>query len=264
MSTEDSTEDSLKEAPASSGLLGSILGDGNASQRAWGLWDSVKTTAVKQAQEAQHQAQEAWKSYDYEAVRQSLVNLGKSATTYIDEADRRLEKMENEAVHVLQQRSAELVDRVKEATAGKEREGEVLFSGPERSPLSRLDAELMALHASPDQILAAASTAGVSQFTPEEKSSLLAKSAELSETHKSLVPTKLSEAKFWNSYGVLRAKLEAQDRRRKDLIHSHGQEEQNELEDWGSSDEDEPHPQQVSATKVGAKTHDDKSDSDWE
>lgn len=262
MSAEENSND--KEPSGSSGFLGSIISDGSASQRAWGFWDSVKSTAVKQAQEAQHQAQEALKGYDYDSVRQRLVDLGKSATTYIDEADRRLEKMENEAVHLLQQRSAELVDRVKEMTAGQEREGEVLFNGPERSPLSRLDAELMALHASPDQILAAAHTSEVSKLTSKEKSSILAKSAELTETHKLLVPQRLSDAQFWNSYGALRAKLEAQDRRRKDLINNHGQEEHNEIEDWGSSDEEEPQPRQVSSKKVESHSNNDKSDSDWE
>lgn len=233
-----------KATTESSGLFGSFLSS-ETQKKAWGFWEN----AQKQAQEAwstsQKQAQEAWNNYDSDALKQRLSELGKTATEYIDEADRRIEVMENGAVTFIQQHGSQLAGKVKEATSeihtaaeksfeGAKSEGEVLFSGPERQPLSRLDAELMGLNSAPLKILEATKTADV--LGAKEQESLLKDNADLEETYKSLVPAKLTKEEFWGRYGALRDELIKQDERRKKLIGKPGQQtEEDDLDDWGSS-----------------------------
>lgn len=249
---------SLNLDEMSDGFLNSVWSS-EAGQKAWGWWDSVKSSAaVKEAnerlQQAQKQAQEAW---DAEAIKDKLVQLGHTATEYIDSADRKLEEFENKTADYLQQEGAKIAEKVmppdeQPATA------EVLFNGPEKKPVSRLDAELMALNASPDRFLEKLD-GKAAQVSAAEQKSLLAASADLAETHRALVPSKFSDAEFWNQYSLLRQRLIIQDERRKQLIERQGNADEEE-DGWGSSDDEAA---ESTLPKRDAAVDEDEDD-DWE
>jgi len=264
-----------------------------AGQKAWGLWDSVKSSpavqqglqeaneriqqaqkqanerlqqAQKQAnerlQQAQKQANEALGSYDPEALKQRLAQLGRSATEYIDNADRKLEEFENRTAGYIQQEGSKLAERVRETAHDDGKPAEVLFNGPEKKPVSRLDAELMALHASPDRFLEQTSGSG-DEIPADERKNLLASSTDLSDTYKLLVPVRISEPEFWKRYAVLKTRLVNQDTRRKQLIERQGTPEDDQLDDWGSS-EDESTPVATEKTTKKQQIQEEGSDDDWE
>lgn len=225
------------EAPApATGFFGQWFNASKASE----VWQSLRSGEV--LHQVSEQAHEAWAKYDGEKLKERLDELKHTATGYLEEADRKLEVLENDAVSFVTASGSTLMNKVKDVsifTSDDEepQTPEVLFNGGEKVPLSRLDSELYALHTSPETLLAK-TDAPAAELDATKNKFLLEHQPDLQQLYDSLVPQKLDDGEFWRRYLALRKALEDNDARRKELIANETEADNDDLDDWGTSGED--------------------------
>ncbi|PRT52384.1 BSD domain-containing protein C22A12.14c [Wickerhamiella sorbophila] len=206
-----------------------------------------------------------------EELKEKLGEWGTKAGDYLDQADRRIEELENSALESFKHVGEDIKHFMDEPLAtleGPETEqaGGVLFSS-DRITTSRLEAQIRSLNKAKDVFTTKEKLDGDIESQTDRIADYLSTYAELRETFESLVPEKVEYKQFWLKYFAAREEIESQDRQRKALLAKQTEEE---VEDWGS-DSDEPVEvnRPASASKgspMEPKDPEDPgdSDSDWE
>lgn len=191
------------------------------------------------------------------------------AGSIIDRYDRKIEDIENNATSFLKQKGSEVYGKVVDSLDPMESSSEVLFE-QKSAPSSRVDAQIKALHHSPELFIDRETRN--TELTPEQaerKKTILTDNADLQKLHDSLVPEKVADSKFWLRYFELRDDIEEQDRQRKEILR-HKPTTEDEKIDWGSSDEenDLTTVKNAAEKKTPPSTSNDAkdtvSDSDWD
>lgn len=177
-----------------------------------------------------------------------LEELTKRAQLYIDELDRDLEKIENTAGSYVSRFGKDLKTFLKDAVTvdgpddskssssdstsetGEDLPSELLFNVPEdiRNQIysTRLDAQLYALHTSPEPFLTETAdpgyTAFAGMFDVNAHTDTIAKDLEeqskLRNLMESLVPEKVPYDTFWTKYYYMKQQIEDQEHKRKLLV----------------------------------------------
>lgn len=203
-----------------------------------GLASSVETLKVSGTQASTETAATPQKPTNMLAL------LTKKAQIYIDELDRDLEVVENTAGSYLTQFGTDLKSYLKDAvnvapprdgpkesgsSSGNAGSSEVLFNVPEdiRNQIysTRLDAQLHALHTSPEPFLVSPDSAFEpfqASFNVDSQTDRIASDLEtypkLRTLMESLVPAKVSYADFWTRYYFMREQISGQEEKRKALL----------------------------------------------
>lgn len=276
---------STRNAEGSAGLEGGVAEEREAKAVGSGseeMASSAETLKQSTATEAKADGGEPDKSKPKQTM---LALLSLKAQAYIDELDRDLEKVESKAGSYLTKVGADLGAYLKEAvnieapTAGAggsgERgiaggaglgpsEGEVLFNVPEdiRNQIysTRLDAQLHALHTSPEPFLVSASASAAepeyaafaSTFDASAHTARIAADLaaypKLRTLMEQLVPAQVRYEEFWRKYYYMREQIAAQEQKRRDLMErataaaaggsGHAGEEKGEF-DWDEDDSED-------------------------
>lgn len=217
------------------------LGSGSNDSSSTELASSMETLKVKDGSEAQDGAAQK------KGPKNMLAMLTKKAQKYIDELDRDLEVVENKAGSYLTQFGTDLGAYLKEAVniappttttaasaargATPTGEGEVLFNVPEdiRNQIysTRLDAQLHALHTSPEPFLVSslddpAYAPFAAAFSVDSQTERIAADLAtyplLRTLMERLVPASVPYNDFWVKYYFMRDQIATQEEKRKALL----------------------------------------------
>lgn len=232
--TEPQAETAAQPEP--SGFLSSWFGSSS-------VWESIKSGEA--LQHVQEQAKEVWQKYDQATIKEKLEEFKHTAVEYIDEADRKLGVIEDDAVNLITTSGSTLLNKVKEASENlsenlakneEPERAEVLFCGQDKVPISRLDSDLFTLHTSPETVLEKADAPEIVLDEAKNKA-MLSKSQDLQQLYAQLVPAKLTDTEFWTRYLSLVTAIEENDKHRKLMLENEADPE-DDLDDWGTSEED--------------------------
>ena len=250
-------------------------GTGNEGWSSW--WSTIKATGDK----LNEQVNQAVASIPInDEIKAKISEWGAVAGNYLDEADKKLERMEQSALQSIHEVSDDVKKLFNEVVVleeqGQQQNGEVLFSN-DRIATSRFEAALHKVHTSPQLFVKSNQLTGEVDSHTEQISEWLKSYPELRSLFDQLVPETVSYEQFWLRYIEIRTQLEDQDRKRKEILESQSKQSETYETTWSSESESEIEMPSLSKSEANTSAisgnasvvkdiqkEDANSDSDWE